>query len=73
MSREVTEGFPVIVRKGVNGLGRRLWYYLNYSGREQSAVYAGKDGCDILTGDSVRAKEGITIPAWDLRIVEEGF
>ncbi len=71
VGREVTEEFPVIVRKGVNGLGRRLWYYLNYSDGEQNAVYVGKDGCDILTGNSVREKEGLMIPAWDLRIVEE--
>lgn len=68
---EVREEFPVIVRKGVNGLGNKLWYYLNYSGVEQKAWYAGKNGCDILTGKTVSAKEKLVISAWDLSIIEE--
>lgn len=71
VSREVKEQFPVIVRKGVNGLGRRLWYYLNYSAEEQTAAYAGKEGRDILTGELIDSRQEIRICPWDLRIIEE--
>lgn len=66
-----TESFPVIVKKGVNGAGKSLRFYLNYSAKEQPAIYTGKPGYDILCGDPVEEKESIIIPAWDLRIIEE--
>lgn len=69
--RVVKECFPVIVRKGMNRRGRRLWYYLNYSAKEKSAVYHGNSGHDIMTGNAMAEYEQFSIPAWDVRIVEE--
>ena len=71
VSRAAGECFPVIVKEGINGLGRRLRFYLNYSAEEQKAVYTGRQGRDILTGRKVTEKEVLAIPAWDLQIVEE--
>lgn len=67
----VTDRFPVIVRKGVNRMGRKVWYYLNYSAEEKSAIYHGNAGHDIMTGNAVTEHEQLSILAWDVRIVEE--
>ncbi len=69
---EVPEHFPVIVKKGVNGAGRRVWFYLNYSAEKQRALYVGDDGCDILSGEMLERRREIRIRPWDLRIIIEG-
>lgn len=61
--------FPLIVRRGVNQEGREITYLLNYSGSPQTAaVPAG--GQELLSGRQVAEGEMLTIPAWDLAIVE---
>lgn len=62
--------FPVIVRKGVNNLGKMVRFYLNYSADEQHVTYQHGTGVDVLTGDAVEAGEVMKIPAWNLKIVE---
>ena len=69
--RETEREFPLIVRKGVNDLGKTVRFYLNYSGQEQAEVPVCGGGKDLLSGEQVKADEKITIPAWGLRIVEE--
>lgn len=69
--RETECEFPLIVRKGVNDLGKTVRFYLNYSGQEQAEVPVCEGGKDLLSGEQVKADEKITIPAWGLRIVEE--
>lgn len=64
------EGFPVILRKGVNDLGKTVYFYLNYSGTAQKVRYGYGDGTDLLTGETVKAEERFAIPAWDLRMIE---
>lgn len=69
--RETDCEFPMIVRKGVNDLGKTVRFYLNYSGQEQAEVPVCAGGRDLLSGDEIRKRERMTIPAWGLRIVEE--
>lgn len=71
ITRETECEFPLIVRKGVNDLGKTVRFYLNYSGQEQAEVPVCGGGKDLLSGEQVKADEKITIPAWGLRIVEE--
>ena len=66
----VKEEFPVIVRKGINDFGKSVWFYLNYSEKEQMALYEGSDGRDVLTGESVKYQDNISIPAWGVRMIE---
>lgn len=66
----VKEEFPVIVRKGINDFGKSVWFYLNYSEKEQMALYEGSDGRDVLTGESVKHQDNISIPAWGVRMIE---
>lgn len=62
--------FPVIVRGGVNDMGRRVCYYLNYSGEAQQAE-ACMDGTELLGGRRVHAGETLQLAPWNLAIVEE--
>lgn len=63
-------GYPVIVREGTNDLGKTVWYFLNYSAKEQSVAYKYSDGEDVLTGETIKAESQLIIPAWDVWIVE---
>ena len=69
--RESECEFPLIVRKGVNDLGKTVRFYLNYSGQEQTNVFVCADGTELLTGMEKTKGEVLTVPAWGLRIVEE--
>ena len=62
--------YPVIVREGTNDLGKTVWYFLNYSAKEQSVAYKYSDGEDVLTGETIKAESQLIIPAWDVWIVE---
>ena len=62
--------FPVILRTGTNPLGKEIAYYLNYSPEEQTVVYQGADGVELFGGTTVKAKETLHIPAWDLKVIE---
>ncbi len=61
--------FPVIVRSGVNGDGRRVTYYLNYSPKTQT-VTAAAAGTELTHEVNVRSGQELAIEPWDLLIVE---
>lgn len=62
--------FPVIVRRGVNDLGREVVYYLNYSAQKQAVPYCGAQAVELLSGEPVRNGEALEIGPWDLKILE---
>jgi beta-galactosidase len=61
----------VHVRKGVNGFGRTVRYYFNYSGTAVSFNYRYKGGTDLLTSRAVKLDEAVNLAPWDLAIIEE--
>ena len=61
----------VRVKSGINDLGRRVHYYLNYSGGALTFTYTYAPGTDLLTGKSVGANQRVQIGPWDVVIVEE--
>lgn len=63
--------WPVIVRKGINDLGKRVRYILNYSAEEQNVVYHGANGTELFSGEDVQDGETITVSPWNVKIVEE--
>lgn len=63
--------WPVIVRKGTNDLGKCVRYILNYSAEEQKVSYYGKNGTELLSGESVQDGESIMVSPWNIKIVEE--
>lgn len=62
--------YPVIVRKGMNDLGKTVWYFLNYSGAEQAVTYKYGDAEDVLTGEKIKTNAELSIPVWGVQIVE---
>lgn len=63
--------FPVILRKGKNDFGRTVWFYLNYSDKEQTVVHECGDGIELLKGTEIKTGESIVLKAWDLKVIEE--
>jgi len=61
----------VHVTSGTNGLRHQVHYYFNYSGNAVSFRYGHKAGSDLLTGHAVGAGDTLTLPPWDVAIVEE--
>ncbi len=59
------------VQHGVNRLGKRLHYYFNYSSAEAKANYSYAAGTNLLDGKPVTNGSDLTLPPWDLAIVEE--
>jgi len=61
----------VRVKHGVNDLGKRVHYYLNYSGKPETFTYAYGAGTDLLTGKAIGGAQAVQIGPWDVVIVEE--
>lgn len=61
--------FPVIVRSGVNGDGRAVTYYLNYSPKTQK-VTAAAGGTELTREVNTQRGQELAIEPWDLLIVE---
>lgn len=62
---------PLRVRHGANGDGKRVHYYLNYSDEPQTFTYAYAVGVELLSGTQMSPSRRVTVPAWDLAIIEE--
>jgi beta-galactosidase len=58
-------------RHGINGSGKRMHYYLNYSSEPQTFAYTHGSGTELLTGTAVGSAAKVTVRPWDLLIVEE--
>ena len=68
-----TAVLPAGVREknGVNGMGKAVHYYLNYTGQPQSFNYGRAAGSDLLTGKTAMAGQTLTLGPWDVAIIEE--
>lgn len=62
--------FPVIIKEGTNDFGKKVRFYFNYSGEEQTVVYKGLSGTELLSGDKVSDGDTIQMNAWDFVIIE---
>ena len=61
----------VIEKSGVNGRGKVLHYFLNYSSSAQNFIYDLPPGLDLLTSNPITTSQSIELGPWDLAIVEE--
>ena len=70
---QAQSGLPDKVREkdGVNGFGRKLHYYLNYSSDVQTFHYAHAAGEELLSDKQMAPDQQITLQPWDAAIVEE--
>lgn len=62
---------PVRVKHGVDNAGKSLHYYLNYSSEPQTFNYPYAAGTDLLTRRLIAKSQAVTLPPWELVIVEE--
>lgn len=63
--------FPLITKSGVNGQGRAIHYYFNYSDQEQSLNYSYVAGTDLFTDKKVKSGEVLRLAPWGVIIIEE--
>ena len=63
--------YPIIVRKGLNDLGKTVCYFLNYSGMGLEMPYDYKNGIELLENTAVENGTALQMPAWGVKIVEE--
>lgn len=62
--------FPVIIKKGINDLGKEVVYYLNYSSETVRVKYTGKESVELLTDENVHDGQMLEIGPWNLQILE---
>lgn len=65
------EQYPLICRAGTNDCGKRITYYLNYSGETISFIYDGTGGTELISGKKLAFGQKWQIAAWDLCIIED--
>jgi beta-galactosidase len=65
--------FPeaVTVKHGTGNSGKKLHFYFNYSNDAQKFEYPYGDGADLLSDRPVKKGQAISLPPWDVVIVEE--
>jgi beta-galactosidase len=61
----------VRTRAGVNGVGKVVRYYFNYSSEPQAFPYGHEGGNDLLTQAPIVYAQQIQLAPWDLAIIEE--
>jgi len=73
VKEKVVAQYPLCVKQGVNQLGKRVVYLLNFSDEIQKAV-VGASGAlyeDLLTGKEIAGTEEIAVAPWDVIILEK--
>jgi len=61
--------YPVVVKQGVNGYGKRLLFLFNYSPVTQSIQLPNLRATELISGKEYKGDE-IEIPKWDLFVLE---
>jgi beta-galactosidase len=62
---------PIKVKHGSGNSGKRIHYYLNYSGLAQTFKYPYSGATDLLTGKPFEKGQAVSLNPWDLSILEE--
>lgn len=62
--------YPLIVKRGVNDLGKELCYYLNYSKDPVSVTHRGKDGIELISDTVIVCGDKIVLGGWGVVVVE---
>jgi len=63
--------FPLVVKSGINGQGKIIHYYFNYSAEPASVTYPHKAGSELLGGSAIQPGAKIDLTGWGVKIVEE--
>ncbi|MCM1038016.1 MAG: beta-galactosidase [Ruminococcus sp.] len=65
------EQFPVIIKRGVNDLGKNITYYFNYSDDEQKIAWHDGDAHLLMQDKEIHDGDIITLPCWDFIVLEK--
>lgn len=68
---EGSSGFPVIIRKGINRLGREIVYMLNYSGESHMGYCPRGTYRELLLEKQYSTGETILLEGWGMAILEK--
>lgn len=69
--------YPLVIRRGTNGLQKEVIYYFNYSEATTETVYRGPDAHVLLPGREplpsrlIKDGEPLKLACWDFLILEE--
>ena len=63
--------FPVIVRSGINRVGKQLHYVFNYSDKPCQFTSKYVSALELLTGKRVKQGDKMDIEAWGVAILQE--
>lgn len=63
--------WPIIIKNGCNEQGKKLHYVLHYSEDDSSLECPYENVKDILTGNSYKKGENISLRDWDVVILQE--
>jgi len=62
---------PVRVKHATTNAGKKVHFYLNYSGNPQTVTYPYRAGVDLLSDSPVAESAVLQLKPWDLAIIEE--
>ncbi len=62
--------YPVAVKTGINGEGKRLTWILNYSG-DVRTVPAPLSGTELFSGTEITAGTEIVLNPWDVKLIRQ--
>ncbi|MFD0693348.1 beta-galactosidase [Paenibacillus sp. GCM10027628] len=62
---------PLIVKAGINDLGKTVRYYFNYSDHTESLKYPHGEGKELLSGQDVKQGQVLELSRWGFAIIEE--
>ncbi|MNP80841.1 hypothetical protein D3C76_1790450 [compost metagenome] len=63
--------FPFIVKSGVNGQGKTIRYYFNYSDNPVSFIYPHGSGRELHADEPVEPGQELKLERWGMQIIEE--
>lgn len=67
---DATQPSSIRVRREINSQGDAMYFYLNYSGNRQVAVYHYRKGVDLFSGKEVDDGQQLVLQPWGVSIVE---
>ena len=69
-SNEFNARYPVVIKRGIDGLGKEIVYLLNYSDKDQSIVNHKSKCIELISDCPIHEGDTITLAPWDVAILE---
>lgn len=69
-SNEFNAKYPIVIKRGINDLGKEIVYLLNYSDKDQSIVNHKAECTELISDCPIHEGGTITLAPWDVAILE---